>query len=78
MSVLAEQTPDGKSLVPTVSKGNWTHKAIDFASSLNLECDKVVQLMHPEDCAFKPNISWIVLTVANRNIQRELSPSMPQ
>lgn len=77
MLVLAEQTTDIKSSVRTVSKVNWTNEAIDFARSLNLECDKVVQLMHPEGSAFKPDIPWIVLTVVNCNSQRELAPSMP-
>jgi len=77
LSVLTEQTPDGKSSVPTVSKVNWTDEAMDFCKSLNLECDKVIQLMHPEDSAFKPDIPWVMLTVKNCNSQRELSPSMP-
>ena len=67
MSVLVEQTPDGKSLVPSVSKKKWTGNAIVFASSLNSEYDKVAQLMHPEDSAFKPDIPWIVVTIVNCN-----------
>jgi hypothetical protein len=78
MSILVEQTRNGKSVVPTVSKQNWTGKAMEFASSLNLETDKVVQLMHPEDSVFKPDIPWVVLTVVNCNSQRELAAAMPQ
>ena len=66
-------TAEDKHTLPAITMLGWTEAAIKFAASLGLQCNKIVQLMHPEDSNYKPDVPWVVVTVDAEQSQDRFS-----
>ena len=55
MSVLTEQTPDGKQTLHSINATSWSEAATEFTTALGLACNRVIKLKHPEGSTYKPD-----------------------
>ena len=63
LSLLTMAKSNGNYEVPSVGIQNWQESAADFATSLNMKCVDIVQLVHCEGIEHEPDTTWIVLIV---------------
>ena len=77
LSVLSEQTPDGKQTLPSINATNWSEAATEFAVTLGLACSSVIKLRHPEGSTYKPNTPWVLATADSKHDEDRLAPSLP-